>query len=293
LSDHVLDRGPYIVTETSDTRLRLERRSSSLGIDCIDVSSYGSTDAAWRRMMAGDIDLLNTVPAAATNRLREIPSLRVEPMAKSTVVGIWFNMRGPLSSHPEVRRAVSLGLRRSPLASVITGDASLAEPVAENIEASRRFAVEAGLSGKRLTLIVASGEAELQRTAMIVEQQLAALGIEMNIVPVSIDEMSERVASGDFDLSLHFVGWRPDQWESLQQIAEFLGYETSAFKAAVAANDESAVRAVLEADVPVTPLYRLPEGVVISRAFCNARPIVAHDLSWLKDVRPCAAGEVD
>jgi hypothetical protein len=61
----------------------------------------------------------------------------------------------------------------------------------------------------------------------------------------------------------------------------------------VAAGDNDRATAILEADVPMTPLYRITTVVAVDRRFCGAHPVTLDDLSWLADVHVCRPGETE
>jgi len=297
LDQHLLDNGPFKVAESVSGRLRLERRDDRAGIECIEVIDHASSDIEWRRLMASEIDMLPFASAAAVTRLVEVPSLRAVAFAEPSTIGLWFGLKQGAAVDWHVRRAISLTLRRGALAMMITGDRSFAEDVEEDLEEARRLLADVRKNSAPLSIsiYVAAVEHELQRAALVVQQQLAAVGIDLRIELVPVEELGRRMLEGGFEIVIHYVGWRPDHWHYLRtgSPTNLLGYSSPEFDAWAAAGDEPSVRRILSRDVPVTPLYRRAQGVVVSRAFCNVHPVVSHDLTWLKDVRLCAPGEVD
>jgi hypothetical protein len=147
----------------------------------------------------------------------------------------------------------------------------------------------------RMHLLIPAGQDDLQRAALVIEQQLAASNIELELEALENTEMLDRLMRRDFDMMIFFASLEP------RYFRRFLGsppgnisaYQASDFIDAVAHDKPDVARAALLRDLPATPLFRMREAVVVNRRFCNVKPVVLFDLNWLADVRLCAPGEVE
>jgi hypothetical protein len=292
LDDYLLELGPFRPGELSDDRLVLYRRDGEPGIKVIEVVDMGSEDVEWRRLMAGEVDLMPMAMVSALAGLAEVPDLRIVPLADPVQVSLIFRVDGGPMQEPILRHAVSLALRRGPMAEVAIGDGSLAASMREDVAAARDLL--AGLPARpRLRLIVPAAIEDLQRAALVLEQQLAGVAIELELETVEVDDFSARMARRDFDLAIFYSAFAPRYFGQFigTPPGNLSGYAGQDFEAAVTGNRTAEATAILQRDLPITPLFFTRDAVVVSRRFCNVKPVVSHDLSWLADVRPCAPGE--
>lgn len=287
----LLEVGPYAPGELAGDRLALPRRVKGGGPDRIEVLSMPTEEEEWRRLLGREVDLVPFASPAHLRRLREVPSIRVQPLAHPATVALWFHVSAAPTSELRLRRAVALALRRRNLAEAIGGDPGAAAEVPEDEAAARAL-----LAGEtpRLRLFVYDGSSELQRVALAIQQQLGATGIRVEIETGDLARLRQ-VFDGDFDLLLFFGGSEPRYWACVTsgKPQNFSGYSNPEFDRAVADGDTARARALLEHDIPLTPLYTVDEGIAMDRRLCGARPEYVYDLSWLAAVHPCAPGEVE
>ena len=130
------------------------------------------------------------------------------------------------------------------------------------------------------------------RAAMVLQQQLDGAGIEIRIDAVPEEEFHTRLQTHDFDLLL-FAGDRAPRYYSwLAGGAQSPnGYVSPEFVAAVQAGDAARAKAILDRDLPLTPLFNPGESVAVRRELCNVHPRIVSDLTWLADLRRCRPGE--
>ncbi|HEX2573989.1 MAG TPA: ABC transporter substrate-binding protein [Polyangia bacterium] len=248
-------------------------------------------DEEWRLLLAREVDLVPVISPSHQRYLVDVPTVRIVPVRTPTPVALAFRVRAPApTAQVDLRRAISSRIVRQALAESI--DANLAEPVKmqEDRDEARRSLERLGghVGARHLRLYFDEAVADLQRVALVIEQQLAPLGIVVDIQALRSDALLEALKKGDFDMLLHRVGFEKRFWPWLPRAT---GYESPEFEAAVGRGDDAAARAILEQDLPLTPLYLFHEGVVLDNYFCGATPITVTDLSWLDAVHPCKPGE--
>jgi peptide/nickel transport system substrate-binding protein len=122
--------------------------------------------------------------------------------------------RGPLAD-TRVRRAIALAIDRASIArSLLAGRAQAAgtllppchwahtpaEPWPHDPGAARRLLEEAGAKDLRLTLLTSTDR--LRGTiARTIAQELADVGVTLDVVPLELGTMLARLSSGDFELA--------------------------------------------------------------------------------------------
>jgi ABC-type transport system substrate-binding protein len=288
-----LDIGPF-TPEVNETGHLVLRRRSGTGIVRIELIDVPSDDEEWRRFLARDVDLVPRVRPAFRRYLADVPSVQLVNYQTPASLGLMFQTgHGPFAD-VRLRRAVALGINRAAVGRAVLGsdEAGVASP--ENpkqarmlLDAVRR---ERGtLAPIRLSFL--SSLTEDQRAALVLEQQLVELGLEVRLEPAPMASALDMVKRGDFEILLTYAGTTPNYFQKLLGISAMIGYVNPDFAQAVAEGNSAQASEILERDVPVTPIVTTFEMVAVDRSFCGVHPIAISDLSWLADIHPCAAGE--
>lgn len=123
---HWVGNGAYVLTEwTPQSSLRLRRNPHFHSPAAIDEVRYHVTEdaaAEYKRFLAGDLHLTETVPPA---RLVELQTRHGDALRISPYLGVFFlgiNLRqGPLAESLPLRQALSLAIDRERLVNTITG----------------------------------------------------------------------------------------------------------------------------------------------------------------------------
>jgi hypothetical protein len=294
LESQLIDSGPYVQEAYEGDTLRLRRRNGK-GPEVIEVKNVPTEEEEWRRFLAREIDVLPYGSPRHLQHLREVPSVRVLEMQRPVYAGLHFRIRdGSSLADVRLRRAIALGIRRGALAEVITGDRGGAVGVEENLAEAQRLAAEAGTPIRLRTLVYGAGS-EFRRAALVLEQQLALLGVDLAIETLTVEELGSRIRQSDWDAWLFFGAYEPDYYYYVRtgDLGNVAGYSNPEVDAAIAAGDHAAVRALLARDVPFTPLYRIGDGAALDRSLCSDRPYTTGDMSWLATVHRCGPEELE
>jgi ABC-type transport system substrate-binding protein len=80
--------------------------------------------------------------------------------------------------------------------------------------------------------LVFANDSRFERIAVLVQKQLADVGIEMRLVPVSLQEMGTRANNGDFDAFIiemagRSLGWVYEFWRSHPNMRADTGYRAA------------------------------------------------------------------
>lgn len=288
--------GPYRPADTSDGTVLLERRIAGDGAAQIQVIPVPSEEEEWRRFIAGELDLLPYVQPNAVRYLSQVPSVRVVPFSVHLDACLWFRVDVGPASDVRIRRAIAGAVRRGPLAASVTQEPMDAFRVPEDIDVSQALLQEAGFSVEHplyLRLLVYAGQPDFVRAALVLQQQLAVVGVVLRVEAVEVDALQERLARRDFDILLFTGDTSSRTWPNLVRGSpgNFVGYDSDSFETAVAAGDEATGRAVLERDLPLTPLFVVQDAVAVRAGLCGVHPEKSVEFSWLAHVHPCKPGE--
>jgi peptide/nickel transport system substrate-binding protein len=208
-------------------------------IDEIAVTNYATQRKAWTALMRGEIDMLHEVSREAVDLVEAETTVRAYAFPRSFYIPLVFNVRHSVLKLAVVRQAINEAVDREALVRdglhgrgraadgpVWPQDwvyAAPAEPFTYNPDSARRRLDAAGLRARpspgaatparfSFTCVVFAGDSRFERLAMLVQKQLADVGIEMKLLPLTQAELEKRLGAGDFDAFLFEMAARPMSW---------------------------------------------------------------------------------
>jgi peptide/nickel transport system substrate-binding protein len=198
-------------------------------IQRIVMQSYPTVRAAWAEMLRRRVDMLYEVGSDALDSLEASSQVGVYTFARTYTYVIVLNERRPALVSGAVRQALAAAIDRPKLIreGLFNHGTTADGPVWPHHWAYNQtfptfhydpVGASKVLSGHlRFTCIFAEGPL-YERLALAVQKQLAAVGVDMQIEAVTIDELTARMAKrGDFDAVLLDAQlgpnlFRPYQW---------------------------------------------------------------------------------
>ncbi|MEQ9815291.1 MAG: ABC transporter substrate-binding protein, partial [Azospirillaceae bacterium] len=194
------------------------------GAAWIDSAEYRTIPEAQTRvasLISGEIDLIagsNAVPLESIRQLESTPGLRVVSQPALGSHGVVFSQNRPPMDDVRVRRAISHALEREKvLVFALDGNGQVAtSPLASSYaqydpataeyghsydpDAARALLAEAG-HGEGLQLTMLTLDSEIPRTlAEVLQGDLAAVGVELEIVSLPNAEYGAVRNQGEYDL---------------------------------------------------------------------------------------------
>jgi peptide/nickel transport system substrate-binding protein len=199
------------------------------------IRPYTTVRTAWAAMMRGEIDFLYEVGEDAREFIEGEASTTVFPFLRSYLYGVIFNARRDIFRDARVRRALAHAVDRPQI--VQHAFKGHAKPI--NVSAwPEHWAFDPGVSTsphdpeRALAILDSAGLRELrnlperpaaklhftclfpenvplwERIALLVQRDLAEIGVDMQLESVPSKQFGERLAKGDFDTVLlgHVVG---------------------------------------------------------------------------------------
>jgi peptide/nickel transport system substrate-binding protein len=254
-ADKNIGTGPFrlVSSQNSDAKLtafdRYYRGRPALA--GIDVANYPTQRKAWAAMMRGDIDMLYEVSRESVEFVEAETSVNTYSFPRPYFIHLTFNVRRPVLSDARVRRAINTALDRDtvvrdglrgrgtpadgPIAPQNWAYSPPSTPTSYNPGAARQLLDAAGYPARpnpqtavpirfQFKCLVFADDARFDRIALLVQKQLADVGIDMQLVPVDIVKMGELVNAGDFDAFLMEMTGR-----SLSRTYDFLRSQEGRF----------------------------------------------------------------
>jgi peptide/nickel transport system substrate-binding protein len=275
--------GPFrlVSRENNDAKLtafgRYYRGRPALA--AIDVTNYPTQRNAWAAMMRGDIDMLYEVSRDAAEFVEAETTVKAYSFQRPYYIPLTFNVRRGFFRDAQVRRAINEAVDRGTLVrDGMRGRGTPADgPVspqnwaysppatlfAYDPASARRRLDAAGYplrpnpqSGVPIRLqfecLVFADDTRFDRVALLVQKQLADVGIDMRLVPLGLEAFGRRVAAGEFDTFLMEMSGRSlsrayEFWRSHEGIVINSGYSAadSVLDKVRAARSEDEVRSAV------------------------------------------------
>ena len=283
-------------------------------------------------LLSGQADAMDNIPPPQDNlrRVAADPDLRLISVPSPTVGYLLFNQRDPRNHsrpHPiladvRVRRAITLGLDRRRLVQVVFGTHGLVPygpvspilwirhhapaPEQQDVAEARRLLAKAGWGDSDedgildregrpllLHLILPNTSAIRRQMALLVQEQLRQIGIQLEVQLQEALLWNERRAAGDFDIDFTAVTQDPSpsgltqSWTCTggSNVAGYCNrYVDSLMQRAILAQRDPtefwiAVLRQIEADAPATFLYAPTYVYGVHRRFRNVT--INPQSSWL------------
>jgi peptide/nickel transport system substrate-binding protein len=177
-------------------------------VDQILIKPYASVRSAWADMLRGDVDMLYEVGVDELDSLQPSTRTRVFTFQRNYVYVAILNVQKPSLRDRGFRRELNAAIDREALVrNLLKGHGTPAVgPVSPNHWAysaelpSFRYEPRPVKGGRRFTCLFA--DASLERLAIGMQQQLRAVGVDMDLELTSLDKFYRRMQAGDFDAVL-------------------------------------------------------------------------------------------
>jgi peptide/nickel transport system substrate-binding protein len=264
--DSPVGTGPFTVSSSqADQNVEMQAYSSYYGgkpsIDRIAFKSYSSVRSAWADMLRGQVDMLYEVGADALDSLRASSGTKIYPFQRSYAFLIILNTRDPKLRDRDLRRALNTAVDRPALINnSLDGHGTVADgPVwpyhwAYNKESPRfRFEPRRVLDGKRplqLTCLLVN-ERSHERLGLALQQQLRAVGVNLEFEQLPSDQVFARVQDGAFEAALIDLRLGPSTLRQYQAWYSGAPYNWGQFSSAAVDRSLDQVR-----DAPDDSAYR-------------------------------------
>ncbi|GAA4888317.1 ABC transporter substrate-binding protein [Saccharopolyspora cebuensis] len=212
--------GPFEVVGSDGERgLQLRRfdgyRGARAGVAQVDVRFVEDAAARVNGLRGGEFDLIDNVPAARLDPVREDPELAVAEAELPRTTALHLNTAGGPFADQRVRAAARLALDRAGLVDgVLRGTATPAAryfgpavpwgsrtppPPADPEQARRLLAEATGPGAEPITLGTYPERPDLPAVATAVADELGEAGFEVRIVQEPADRLEPKILSGELD----------------------------------------------------------------------------------------------
>ncbi len=217
------------------------------GIDRIRVIPYPTPRASWVGLLKGEVDVALEINKESVEFLEGASTFQIYSSVQPFYIPLVFNVRNPILARADVRRAISDAINKDEIVSQgLRGRGRVADdPVwtshwaynaalpqhtyyptgaRERLDAAG-LPVRPALPGQRasrfqLKCMFYNGEPQFERIALLLQRQLAAVGIDLVLEGLKYKDVVARLSAGEFDSYLfqltsgRDVSWAYRFWHS-------------------------------------------------------------------------------
>lgn len=204
-------------------------------VDRVDLKLFPNARNAWAAMMRGEIDMLYEVAPDALDFIEQSSNTQVRSFLRPYVFTMGLNVKHPVLADRDVRRALNMAVNRTEIIKRVFRDH--AYPATDHIwprhwaydhevprlrydpatatelleakglrirsaDGANRAARSDTPSRFRFTCLTLDGDMRFERTGLLLQRQLAEVGVDMRIEVLPVAEFMRRLQIGQFDAFL-------------------------------------------------------------------------------------------
>jgi peptide/nickel transport system substrate-binding protein len=220
----LLSRSPSIIGEKF-----ADYHQGTPGIDRIEVTAYDTQRASWVALMKGKVDMVQDVNPASAQFLEGASHVEMSSVTRPFYIPLVFNIRNPILKNVEVRRALAETIDRQEIVEQAMGGRgrvaddpvwpyhwaynAAARKYSPNPNAARvrldaagfpmRPEVPGRMASRFAIRCVFWNDPQWERIALLLQRQLAEIGVDLVLQEADERKIRGLVTSGDFDTYLY------------------------------------------------------------------------------------------
>lgn len=214
--------------------------------------------------MRGEVDFLYEVGPESREFLQSETTVALHSFLRNYISGVVFNTRRPIFRNPEIRRALSYAVDRATIVErAFRGHGTIAngpvwplhwaydpsvqgylyDPARASASLDKVIGADRRPDGRqqanlRFTCLIPENFQLWERLALMVQRDLAEIGVDMALEAIPVEKFSQRIAEGDFDAVLMemisgFSVSRPFAFWHSSGLHSFSGYRNPSVDAAL------------------------------------------------------------
>ncbi|RUU91974.1 ABC transporter substrate-binding protein [Mesorhizobium sp. M7A.F.Ca.MR.176.00.0.0] len=188
-------------------------------IDGVEFRYVPDDNTRVSMLQAGELDVCLAVPAPRMAELKAA-GFRADPEPSSTTYDMLINHSAEPFNDLKFRQAVSYGIDRTAINAAVTlglgtPASSIMSPtldffdkslpvIARDVEKAKALLAESGKTGASFELIQNAGSADEEKAAVLIQAQLAEVGITVNIAKIDSTQAWTRLADGEYQAEMNW-----------------------------------------------------------------------------------------
>lgn len=262
-------------------------QADKVSLDGVEWISIPDDNTRMLKVQAGELDTAIFVPFSRVDTLRKDPNLIIHSDPSTREDHLLINHEHGLLSKPEVRQALDMAINKKSVVDTVTFDhgqeaysyipkGSLYH-YADNLKRpfdpakAKQMLTDAGAAGMKLNYVVNAGNEADEQIAVLVQQQLAAVGVTATLQKVDPTQSWQMLVDGDYDLSVMY--WTNDILDPDQKTTFVLGHDTNMNYMTRYKNDK-VKNLVSAARVEADPVKR-------EQMYVDLQKVAKQDVNWI------------
>lgn len=262
-------------------------QAKNVSLDGVEWVSITDDNTRMRMVQAGTLDTAIFVPFSRVDELKKDKNLQVHSDPSTREDHLLINHAHGLLAKPQVRQALDMAIDKKSLVKTVTfGQGEVAYSYipkgslyhyANNLQRpydpaeARKLLAAAGAKDLKLDYVVNAGNEADEQIAVLVQQQLAAVGVTANLQKVDPTQSWQMLVDGDYDLSVMY--WTNDILDPDQKTTFVLGHDTNMNYMTRYKNDK--VKAlVAAARIEADPVKR-------EQMYIDLQKMAKQDVNWI------------
>ncbi|WP_225768249.1 ABC transporter substrate-binding protein [Inquilinus sp. Marseille-Q2685] len=216
-------------------------QADQVSLDGVEWISVPDDNTRMLKVQAGELDAAIFVPFAKVAELEKDPNLVVHKDPSTREDHLLLNHSHPPLDKLEVRQAIDFAIDKKAIVDTVTfGVGTVANSyiptgalyhTADNgarpydPEKAKELLKQAGVGTITLTYLVQTGDTVDEQVSVMVQQQLAKVGITANLQKVDPSQTWDMEVAGDYDMAMNY--WTNDIIDPDQKTTFVLGHDTN------------------------------------------------------------------
>jgi peptide/nickel transport system substrate-binding protein len=228
LADHTMGSGSYQVNSwEKGQQILLEpnpHHAGKVGFKKVIIRIVKEASARRLQLEKGDLDIAEDIPIDQLKALETAPGVNVVDEPSFSVTYLYLNNTHKPLDDVRVRQGISYAIDyKGIISSILQGQGvQMQGPVPVgmwahddqamqyefNLDKAKALMKEAGVNGADLGYLYAKTDPDWEPLGLIVQQELAPIGIKVKLQEFAYPTMREKLDKGDFDIAVG--NWTPD-----------------------------------------------------------------------------------
>jgi len=215
--------------------------AANVSLDGVEWISVPDDNTRMLAVQAGELDAAIFVPFSRVAELSKDPNLTVVIDPSTREDHLLLNHEHPPLDNPKVREAIDLAIDKQAIVdTVLFGQGEVANSYVPkgalyhsddngargfDPEKAKALLAEAGVGDVALTYVVNAGNEVDEQIAVLLQQQLAAVGITANLQKMDPSQTWDMLINGEYDVSVMY--WTNDILDPDQKTTFVLGHDVN------------------------------------------------------------------
>lgn len=215
--------------------------AASVSLDGVEWISVPDDNTRMLAVQAGELDAAIFVPFSRVAELKQDPNLTVVIDPSTREDHLLLNHEHPPLDNPKVREAIDLAIDKQAIVdTVLFGQGEVANSYVPkgalyhsddngargyDPEKAKALLAEAGAKGATLNYVVNAGNEVDEQIAVLLQQQLAAVGLTANLQKMDPSQTWDMLVNGEYDVSVMY--WTNDILDPDQKTTFVLGHDVN------------------------------------------------------------------